>query len=112
MAKSILWIVISYKSPAPAVSQPERFSRDEEAAALMSNVKADLVDWSLMARPAEGAFVALATLLLIAATLGSDWLVGASSDGHMLRIGLHSAYEDGESVGSLEALINFNKKMI
>ena len=76
-----------------------RLSKDlddvEEAASLMSGVKADLVDWSAFARPAESLLVGLLLVVMVLSLNGGDWLSGANDHGKMVKVGLSMAVEEG-----------------
>ena len=94
--------------PTDAIAAPSagkaREEEEEEAAGLMSGVKAELIDWRRGARPAEFVF-ALLTIGLLSYSLGSsEWLCGASNAGKMVMVSVSTALEQGAPPSKLSTL--------
>ena len=82
--------VVPPKEEAAPLAAPAASAKDEEdeeeGHSLMTGVKAELIDWRKIGRPAECAFLVLAVVCLLYALSSGEWLCGATNAGKMVMV--------------------------
>ena len=100
--------VVAPKEEAAPLAAPAASAKDEEdeeeGHSLMTGVKAELIDWRKIGRPAECAFLVLAVVCLLYALSSGEWLCGATNAGKMVMVSVSTALERGGAPYKLSAL--------
>jgi hypothetical protein len=87
--------------PLDTAAPPEDEPSYSDKAKLVGVDEVELTNWPALARPAEGALLALVVALLVAALNHGEWIGGGNSAGSTTVAGLRWATTGGDEAGTL-----------